>query len=126
MRLLIADRQAATRSALKILLREEPGLDVVGEAADSQELLALAESHRPDIVLLDWDLPGQPVAHLLAALRGLNSRPSVVILSGRPELEPTARAAGADAFVSMGDPPRRLLAALHAIPTQRDCEQCPE
>ncbi len=120
MRLLIADQQAATRSALKILFREETGLDVIGEAADSQELLALAESHRPDIVLLDWDLPGQPAADLVAALCGLTARPSVVILSGRPEMEPTARAAGADAFVSMCDPPRRLLAALHTIRLQRD------
>ncbi len=122
MRLLIADRQAATRLALMILLREEPGLDVIGEAADSQELLALAKSHRPDIVLLDWELPGQSAAGLLAALRELNRRPSVVILSGRPELEPSARAAGADSFVSMGDPPKRLLAVLHAITSQRNCE----
>jgi two-component system response regulator DesR len=123
MRLLIADRQATTRSALKILFREEPDLDVIGEAADSQALLALARSHRPDVVLLDWELPGQPAADLLAALSKLNTRPSVVILSGRPELESSARAAGADAFVSMVDPPKRLLAALYAIKSQRDCEK---
>ena len=126
MRLLIADRQATTRSALRILFREEPGLDVIGEAADSQGLLALAKSLRPDVVLLDWELPGQPAADLLAALSKLNGRPSVIVLSGRPELESSARAAGADAFVSMVDPPKRLLAALRAITSQRDCEQCSE
>jgi len=90
-------------------------LQVVGEAADSEELLTEVQSKHPNVVLLDWELPGQPTMDLLPTLRSLNSRLFVIVLSGRPELEEAARAAGADLFFSLGDPPRRLLAALQAI-----------
>ncbi len=99
---------------------EAPDLEVVGEAADSAELLAQLAAQQPNVVLLEWDLPGQPTEDLLPAVRGLDHRLEVIILSGRPELEPRARAAGADAFVSLCDPPQRLLAALQAIEGGRE------
>jgi DNA-binding NarL/FixJ family response regulator len=125
MRVLIADRHAATRSALRILLKEEPGLNVVGEAADGQELLAQLDATRPDIVVLDWELPGKPAAILVPALHITDGRPSVVILGGRPELAQAALAAGADAFVSKGDPPQRLLETIHAIELEGGRESRP-
>jgi two-component system response regulator DesR len=115
MNLVIAAQQAATRSALQMLFREEPDLNVVGEAANREALVAHVDSLRPDVVLLDWRLPGQPTAELISALHERNRRPTVVVLSGRPEFEQVARAAGADAFFNMGDPPRRLLALLHTL-----------
>jgi DNA-binding NarL/FixJ family response regulator len=125
MRVLIADRHAATRSALTILLKEEPGLNVVGEAADGRELLAQVDVTRPDIVVLDWELPGEAAAVLVPALRVADGRPSVVILGGRPELARAALAAGADSFVSKGDPPQRLLDTIHAIELEGGRESQP-
>ena len=115
MRILITAGQTPTRSALRLFLQEGRGLQVVGEAADSEELLTEVQSKHPNVVLLDWELPGQPTMDLLPTLRSLNSRLFVIVLSGRPELEEAARAAGADLFFSLGDPARRLLAALQAI-----------
>jgi DNA-binding NarL/FixJ family response regulator len=115
MRILIAARQASSRSALRLFLHEGHGLEVVGEAADSEELLAEVQSKHPSVLLLEWGLPGQSTTDLLPALRLLNSRLTVIILSGRPELEQVVRTAGADAFFNLGDPPRRFLAALRAI-----------
>jgi DNA-binding NarL/FixJ family response regulator len=115
LRILIADGRSLNRSALRFLLREASGFEVVGEAADSDELLAEARTKQPNVVLLEWELPGQPTMDLLPVLRGLNSRLTVIVLNGRPELEPAIRAAGADALIHLGDPPRRLLATLHAI-----------
>ncbi len=88
---------------------------VVGEAADSEELLTELQAKHPDVVLLEWELPGQPGLELLPALRGCNSRPVVIVLSGRPELEQAVRDAGAHAFFNLGEPPRRLLETLQAI-----------
>jgi DNA-binding NarL/FixJ family response regulator len=113
--LVIAAQQAATRSALRMLLREEADLDVVGEAASSEALVAQVETLLPDIVVLDWRLPGQPLADLIPILHGRNQRPGVIVLSGRPEIEQKIRAAGADAFFHMGDPPQRLLAVLRTF-----------
>ncbi|MGC9334932.1 MAG: response regulator [Anaerolineae bacterium] len=115
MRILIAARQAMIRSALRLFLQKGQGLEVVGEAADSEELLAEVRSKHPNLLLLEWDLPGQSITELLTTLRGANSRLAVVVLSGRPELEPAVRAAGADAFFNLGEPPQRFVAALQAL-----------
>jgi DNA-binding NarL/FixJ family response regulator len=115
MRILIAARQPLTRSALRLLLQKGQGWEVVGEAADSEELLAEVRSKHPNLLLLEWEVLGSSTAGLLAMLRGANSRLAVVVLSGRPELEPAVRAAGADAFFNLGEPPQRFVAALQAL-----------
>jgi len=114
-RILIADHQEATRQALRMLLQEEPGLIVSGDAADSEELLAKVEVIQPDTVLLDWELPGEPVKALLSTLRAPDGQLRVIVLSGRPELEEAALAAGADAFASKINPPKELVAAIYAL-----------
>jgi DNA-binding NarL/FixJ family response regulator len=122
MRLLITGGQSPTRSALRLFLHEGRGFQVVGEAADSEELLAEVRSKHPNVVLLEWELPGQPTIDFLPRLRGVNSRMSVIVFSGRPELEEAARTAGADLFFSLGDPPKRLLAALQAFDGEKGLE----
>ncbi len=64
MRVLIADHQPAVRSALRLLLDERLDLVVVGEAADNEELLAQIGHLRPDIILLDQNLPGWSTTNL--------------------------------------------------------------
>jgi len=115
LRILIAGSRSLNRSALRLLLQEANGFEVVGEAADSEELLSQVQSRHPHVVLLEWELPGQPGMELLPALRGRNGQPVVIVLSGRPELQQSVRDAGAHAFFNLGEPPRRLLATLQAI-----------
>jgi len=113
MRVLLADDRPKTRFALRLLLERQPGIQVVGEAADAEELLVRAKAACPDVVLLDWELPNlAPDGGSLSALRGVCSPIVVIALSGRPEARMRALAAGADAFVSKADPPERLLAAV--------------
>jgi DNA-binding NarL/FixJ family response regulator len=115
MRILLADDQPEVCSALRLLLEQESGLEVVGEAAEIEELLAQIEATRPDLVLLDWELPGLNASSSLSALRSCCSRLVVVALSGRPEARRAALDAGADAFVSKGYPPERLLETLQTV-----------
>jgi DNA-binding NarL/FixJ family response regulator len=115
MRILVADDQARVRSALGLLLGLESDMDVVGETGEADYLLARVKETQPDLLLLDWELPGLVANRVLAALRSFFPRLKVIVLSGRPEARRAALAAGADAFVSKGDPPDRLLAALHAV-----------
>ena len=115
LRILIADQQPAVRSALRLLLKERLGLDVVGEVADNQGLSAQLDSLRPDIVLIDWELPDWTAADLFETLRGLDCRPGVVVLGTHPASARAALAAGADAFVNKSDPPKRLLTAIRAL-----------
>jgi DNA-binding NarL/FixJ family response regulator len=115
LRILIADHQSAVRSALRLLLEERMDLDVVGEAADGQELLAQLAHLRPDFLLLDWDLPGWSTASLSEALGRLDHKPRTVILDVQSESEAAALAIGADAFVSKSESPKRLLTAIRTL-----------
>lgn len=114
-RILVADNDARVRSALQILLKQEPGQLVVRESADLGGLAAQIRQFKPDLVLLDWELPGRPAAALLLALHGLDYHPLVIVLGRRPESEQEALAVGADAFVCKADPPDRLLDTLRRL-----------
>jgi DNA-binding NarL/FixJ family response regulator len=114
MRILIADSDPRVRRALQMLLEQEPEL-TVSESAGLNSLAAQARVFKPDLLLLDWELPGRPAAALLLALGALDVRPRVIALSRRPEAESAALAAGADAFVSKADPPERLLTTLRGF-----------
>ena len=112
MRILLADPQAKVRFALRVLLERRPDFQVVGEAACAEELLTLAATACPDLVLLDWSVTGAMAEGLMVALRRECPSAGVIVLSGRPEAREAALAAGADTFVSKGHPPEYLLAAV--------------
>ena len=121
MRVLLADDQSKVRSALRLVLEQQPGVSILGEAVDVTGLLDWVKAACPDLVLLDWELPGLEADNpstgsgqgLLPTLRELCPRLSVIALSVRPEARRAALDAGVDAFVSKGDPPERLLAAVN-------------
>lgn len=114
MRIIVADDQAKVRSALRLVLEEQSGIEILGEAVDSTGLLDWVKAVCPDLILLDWELPGLPSAALLPLLHYYCSDLKMIALSSRPEIEQTALAAGAHAFVCKTDPPEQLLAQLHA------------
>ena len=114
-RIYVADNDARVRSALQTLLRQEPGQIRVRESADLDSLATQVKEFRPDLVMIDWELPGRPAAALLLALHRLDYHPCVVVLSTRPELEQDARNVGADGFVCKGDSPERLLQVLRGL-----------
>lgn len=114
MRILLADGQPKVRFALRVLLERQPGLEMTGEAANAEDLLSQAKASCPDLLLLEWELAGGAGAELLAALREICPKLAVIALSGRMTARKAALAAGADAFVSKGDPPESLLSAINA------------
>ena len=115
MHIFIADADKKLRVALQILLHQEPGMQVTGVATDAKGLLAQVEASQPDVLLLDWYLPGMPVTDLLADLQALDMPPKIVVLSVRPEVKSTALASGADAFADKSGSPEELLAYLHTM-----------
>jgi len=114
-RILVADNDARVRAALQTLLAQEPAQLVIRESADLGSLAIQVREFKPDLVLLDWELPGRPAAALLFALHGVDHHPQVIVLSQRSEAEMEALAVGADAFVSKNDPPDRLLATFRRL-----------
>lgn len=113
---LIVDSRVHARSAMRLLLAQEPNVVVMGEAADVDAAISAIAACRPDVVLLDWEPTRQWTGRngdaALDDLRVASPESFVIALSGLPEARREALAAGADAFVSKGDPPEKLLAAV--------------
>jgi DNA-binding NarL/FixJ family response regulator len=106
---------AQARLALELALSVEPGVTVVGEASETEGMLALADTARPDLVLLEWSLPGRPSPQALAAGLALARPLRFLVLASDPCLKQPALQAGACDFVLVGDPPELLLAAVRQV-----------
>lgn len=112
MRILLADGQSRVRSAIRLLLEQQPERNVIEEVTTAQELLERAGNRCPDMLLLDWDLLGTTPENLLATLRALCPGLFITVLNSRPQTKQLALKAGANEFVGKNDPPERLLAAV--------------
>lgn len=112
MRILIADDRPKVRFALRVTLERHPGFKSVSEAVDAEDLLSQTQAVRPDLVMVDWKLPGKAGPDLMSALHRTCPDLRVIVLSGDPDVRPCALKAGADAFVSKTAPPEPLLSAI--------------
>ncbi|MFD3997293.1 response regulator [Streptomyces sp. NPDC058548] len=115
-RVLLADDQALLRSAFKVLVNSEPDMEVVGEAADGAQAVALARSERADVVLMDIRMPGTDG---LAATRMITADPElsdvrIVMLTTFEVDEYVVQSlrAGASGFLGKGAEPEELLGAI--------------
>jgi DNA-binding NarL/FixJ family response regulator len=110
-RVLVADDDADTRSAIRLLLDEEPDLNVAADCETVVGLVERVQCSQSDVVLIDWDLAGDELQRLRAAVPDCR----VVALSCRPEQQAQALRGGADSFVCKGDPPEALLQVLRGL-----------
>ncbi|MEU3192040.1 response regulator transcription factor [Streptomyces sp. NPDC006992] len=115
-RVVLADDQALLRSAFRVLVDSEPDMEVVGEAADGAEAVALVREQGADVVLMDIRMPGTDG---LAATRAISADPAlaevrVVILTTFEvdEYVVAALRAGASGFLGKGAEPGELLSAV--------------
>ena len=68
MRIFIADGDSGTRLALQMYLHREPGLYVTGMTTQTQGLVTQVAASQPDVLLLDWKLPGASMPETMAAV----------------------------------------------------------
>ena len=115
MQVLLADDQPPIRSALRLFLEHKLGIHNVAEVTDAQSLLAFVRATPPDLLLLDWELPGLSDVNVLSSLRDYCPGLVVIALSVQPEARPRALMAGITAFVSKGETPEHLVAILNAF-----------
>ncbi|MBF8186944.1 response regulator transcription factor [Nonomuraea sp. K274] len=113
-RVLIADDQQLVRMGLRMLCESESDLDVVGEAANGEEAVRLAERLVPDVVLMDLHMPG--IDGIIATRQIVTARSSARVLAvttfdDDDHLYPVL-AAGAVGFVTKDTPPDDLLRAI--------------
>ena len=95
-------------------LQLEPDITVVGEAADAVGALSAASVLRPDVLVMDYEMPGMNGVEAARKLREMGSASRVVMLSihDNPSVKRQATEAGIDAFVAKHQPSEALLAAI--------------
>lgn len=114
MRVLLADDEPKVRAALRLTLEQLKVIDKIDEAQDADSMVRLLHAVSPDLLLVDWELPGLQRGAWLPDLCQMPSL-KVIVLSGRCHVSQLALASGADAFVSKCEPPDRLFDTLRAL-----------
>ena len=97
----LADDHTVMRRGLRMLLQAESDLEVVAEAGDVVSAFQHVRAHRPDVLVLDLNMPGGSSVEAVVRLRSFASDTAVVVLTMEhdPEYERSAYAAGACAYV---------------------------
>jgi NarL family two-component system response regulator LiaR len=118
-RVLIADDHAVVREGLRVLLSSEPGMELVGEAADGAEAVAQAQSLRPDVILMDLAMPRKSGLEAIGEIRRENPQARILVLTGLAEEEARlAIQAGALGYLPKGALPQQLLCAIQEAYSQ--------
>ncbi|MGK5546235.1 response regulator transcription factor [Streptomyces sp. URMC 127] len=116
-RLLLAEDQGMMRGALALLLGLEEDIEIVAQVGDGDEIVSKALETRPDVALLDIELPGRSGLDAAADLRARMPGCQVLILTtfGRPGYLRRAMEAGAAGFLVKDGPVEDLAAAIRRV-----------
>jgi DNA-binding NarL/FixJ family response regulator len=116
-RVVIADDQTLVRTGLRMILAAEPGIEVVGEAADGAEAVACCAEQQPDVVLMDVRMPGVDGIEATRTITAAGDRPRVLVLTtfDLDEVVYDALRAGASGFLLKDAPEERLTTAIRVV-----------
>jgi len=116
-RILIADDHAVVRKGLGTLISSEPGMELIGEAADGIEAVELARTLQPDVVLLDIVMPRMDGIEAITEIKRENPDVRILVLTsfaGDDKVFPAIKA-GALGYLLKDSSPRELLRAIRDI-----------
>jgi DNA-binding NarL/FixJ family response regulator len=120
MKLLVVDDHPIVRAGLRRLLASEPQFDIA-EAANGQEAISAFKRSRPDLVILDLNLPGISGLEVLARIRAENPKARVLVISmyDNPVYVTRVLQVGALGYVSKNAPPEQILDAVRRVAAGR-------
>jgi len=116
-RVLLADDHGVVRKGLRFLLERQPGMEVVGEAADGRDAVRLAETTNPDVVVMDVGMPLLNGIEATAQMVKRNPSLHVIILSMHSDEHYLLSAlnAGAKGYLLKGSAEEDLVRAIHSV-----------
>ncbi len=117
--ILIADDQPSVRSALRLMLEQQPELSCITEAGDTAELLMHVQERCPEILLLDWELAGAGSDRLVQEMKVMCPRMVIIVLSSHPEARRAALEAGAHGYVNKNEPPWQLCDTIRRFRSKK-------
>ncbi len=83
--IVLADDHTVVRRALRLLLEAEPGFEVVAEAEDAEGAIRYLRGHKPDVLILDLNMPGRPSLEAIGEMREASPETRVVVLTMQQE-----------------------------------------
>jgi NarL family two-component system response regulator LiaR len=116
-RVLIADDHAIVREGLRALISTEPGMELLGEAADGEETVRLAKALRPDVILLDLMMPRKDGLAAIRDLKEQNSDVRVLVLTSFADDDKVFGAikTGALGYLLKDSAPQEVLRAIREV-----------
>jgi DNA-binding NarL/FixJ family response regulator len=116
-RVLLVDDQALVRTGFRVILDAQPDLEVVGEAGDGEEGIALAASLAPDVVCMDVQMPGLDGLAATRRIAATSDAPAVLVLTtfDRDDYLFQALEAGASGFLLKTASPEQLVDAVRVL-----------
>ena len=111
----LAESENHVREALRLLLENQSDFVITGEADHAESMLAQVCGQLPDMILLDWDLPGFHPNRMIPTLQRHCPSIQIVAISVKPEHQKAAIEYGVDAFLLKQLDPDRFLAALYSV-----------
>jgi DNA-binding NarL/FixJ family response regulator len=117
-KLILADDQELVRTGFRMILRAEPDIEVVGEAADGADAVEQAALRRPDVVLMDIRMPrmdGLAATREILALPGVHTRVLILTTFDQDEYVYEALRAGASGFLLKTVPADQLVAGVRVV-----------
>ena len=124
LRVLVVDNHPMVRTALSEVLSDEDGVTVVGECEDGSQVVEAVTRLRPDVVLMDYSMPGMNGLAAIQALRAAELDPPVVMLTAEGSIErPTVAAAGGDGLLPKTARADALVHCLRTVVVGCGC--CP-
>jgi DNA-binding NarL/FixJ family response regulator len=116
-RIVIVDDHAMVRAGLRMLVEQEPGLHIVGEAAELEEAVRITAREQPDFILLDLDIAGQNGIDILPELLSTAPRARVLVLTGvrNPEAHRDAVRSGAAGVLMKDRAAEVLIKAIRKV-----------
>lgn len=116
-KVLIADDHALIRQGLKSLLSFDPAITVVAEAEEGKSIVPMLKQYRPDVLLMDINMPGMTGIEVLSEIKAENMQIKIIFLTVEDNQKIIMKAIeiGADGYVLKGSPPEELIEAVKSV-----------